>query len=254
MVEEQPLAGGNINRIVRIGDTVRRPWAAWTPAVHALLRHIRGRGFVGCPEPLGRDEQGREAVSYLEGEVGRYPAPDAFRSDAVLESTARLLRAYHDATAGFAADGPWQLARRAPEEVICHGDVGPHNSVLRGGRIVAFIDFDTAHPGPRAWDVAYAAYRFAPMAAPHSAHGFGDSAAQAARVRRFCDAYGLDASVSIADAAIARLEALVEFMRARAAAGDPAYRRNIEAGHLDAYRADIASIAARRDAFDGARI
>jgi len=47
-----------------------------------------------------------------------------------------------------------------PAEVICHGDVAPYNCVFRDGRPVAFIDFDTAHPGVRIWDLAYAAYRF----------------------------------------------------------------------------------------------
>ena len=40
----------------------------------------------------------------------------------------------------------WQLPPQDPTEVICHGDVGPYNAVLREGRIVALIDFDTAHP------------------------------------------------------------------------------------------------------------
>jgi len=35
--------------------------------------------------------------------------------------------------------------------------------VFRKGMPVALIDFDTAHPGPRIWDVAYAAYRFVPL-------------------------------------------------------------------------------------------
>ncbi|MDD6792702.1 MAG: phosphotransferase, partial [Thermobifida fusca] len=79
-----------------------------------------------------------------------------------------LLRRYHDATVGFVPprDAVWQLPERAPREVICHGDVAPYNTVFRTGLPVAFIDFDAAHPGPRLWDLALAAYRFVPLSAP----------------------------------------------------------------------------------------
>ena len=40
----------------------------WTPAVHALLAHLAGTGFTGAPRPLGFDEQGREVLTFLEGE------------------------------------------------------------------------------------------------------------------------------------------------------------------------------------------
>jgi hypothetical protein len=44
---ETPLEGGNMNgAVVRIGDTVRRPAGAWTPAVHALLNHLHTVGLV----------------------------------------------------------------------------------------------------------------------------------------------------------------------------------------------------------------
>ena len=38
--EEVPLTGGNITPVVRVGATVRRATGPWTPAVHALLRHL----------------------------------------------------------------------------------------------------------------------------------------------------------------------------------------------------------------------
>ena len=52
---------------VRIGETVHRPAGSWTPTVHALLCHIRARGFHLAPEPLGVDARGREVLSYLDG-------------------------------------------------------------------------------------------------------------------------------------------------------------------------------------------
>ena len=79
---------------------------------------------------------------------------------------ARLMRRYHDATVGYAPpDGAvWQLqATPGPHEVICHNDFAPYNLVFTNWRPHAIIDFDTAGPGPRIWDVSYAAYRFVPL-------------------------------------------------------------------------------------------
>ena len=66
---EVPLPGGvaNRGRVVRIGDTVRRPLRAASPATHALLRHLEKVGFDGAPRLLGVDEQGREVLGYIPG-------------------------------------------------------------------------------------------------------------------------------------------------------------------------------------------
>ena len=55
------LLGGTANRgqVVRVGDTVRRPQRATSPATHALLRHLADVGFDGAPRFLGVDEQAR---------------------------------------------------------------------------------------------------------------------------------------------------------------------------------------------------
>ena len=68
-MDEQPLPGGNAGGAVLAGGTVRRPAGPWTPAVHALLRHLEARGFAGAPRVLGLDEQGREILTYLPGET-----------------------------------------------------------------------------------------------------------------------------------------------------------------------------------------
>ena len=45
--------------------------------MHALLAHLAGKGFPGAPRPLGFDEQGREVLTFLEGETigSRKPRP-----------------------------------------------------------------------------------------------------------------------------------------------------------------------------------
>ncbi|WP_232306698.1 phosphotransferase [Thermobifida cellulosilytica] len=122
--------------------------------------------------------------------------------------------------------GGWQFPERAPVEVVCHGDFAPYNCVLRGSEVVGVIDFDTAHPGSRVWDVAYAAYRWVTLTRPDHVEALGSTAEQLVRVRLFCDAYGLDweGRGRLADVAVERLVALVEHMRAQAAAGNAAFR------------------------------
>ncbi|MGX5695037.1 DUF2510 domain-containing protein [Agromyces soli] len=63
----EPLAGGNMGDVLRIGDTVRRASGEWTPAVHLLLRTLRSAGILDVPEPLGLDETGREVLSFISG-------------------------------------------------------------------------------------------------------------------------------------------------------------------------------------------
>src|SRR5262249_44596626 len=73
--EEQALPGGKLSEgVVRAGTTVHRPTGPWTPAVHALLRHLEAAGFDGAPRVFGYDERGREVVEFIEGAV---PWPEA---------------------------------------------------------------------------------------------------------------------------------------------------------------------------------
>ena len=68
--------GGNVAAaVVRSGDTVRKPWTAATPAVHAFLRHLRDKRVPGVPEVLGRDERGRQVLAYVPGEQGEAAPP-----------------------------------------------------------------------------------------------------------------------------------------------------------------------------------
>ncbi len=190
--EEVPFEDGNVSRVVRVGQTVRRNTGAWTPAIHALLRYLREAGFTGCPEVLGMDERGREVLSFVPGETA--PASlEGCRDDATLVAAARLYRSFHDAVSGFVPprDARWRFTVGAPEdgEIVCHNDLGPWNTVIAGGQPVALIDWDFAAPAPRAWDLAYALWRWAPL---YAEERFGPLAERARRIAVFCDAYGWD--------------------------------------------------------------
>ncbi|MBM0275037.1 aminoglycoside phosphotransferase family protein [Micromonospora tarensis] len=255
MIDHEVLTGGGVNEVVRIGATVRRPTGPWSPRVHDLLRHLAAEGFRGAPRLHAVTDGGHEILDFLPGEVSGYPATPAAASAEALTTAARLLRAYHDATVEYARGAPrdgWQTAVTEPVEVICHGDYAPHNCVLDGNRVAGIIDFDHAQPGPRLWDVAYAAYRWVPMTAPGNADGFGTTAEQAARLRSFCDQYGLDDDkrVGFIDTVVARLHTMVDFMRTQAAAGNKAYAGHLADGHHIQYLNDAEYLLQQRSVFE----
>jgi hypothetical protein len=231
--------------VVRVGDTVRRASGPWTPTIHALLRHVRAAGFRAAPEPLGIDERGREILAVLPGRAATYPLPEFVWSDATLVRVARLLRAYHDASADFQvpAGAVWQLRAHEPAEVICHNDFCPYNLIFEGTEPTGVIDWDVASPGPRVHDMGTTAYRFVSLTDPDNPDApYTGRAEQARRLRAFCDAYG-DERIGPPDviaATLANLRELVDFIVTGAAAGDPAQRAVLERGDVTIYQRDIA--------------
>jgi hypothetical protein len=104
MGEGESLTGDGVTQgIVRIGDTVRRPLRPFSLTVQAYLAHLRDAGFTGAPLPFGVDEQGREVLSFVPGDVPRNPLPPETAGDDVLVALARLIRALHEASAGVGA-------------------------------------------------------------------------------------------------------------------------------------------------------
>lgn len=99
---EVPLAGGDVTEgVVRVGQTVRRPLGPHSPLVHEVLRHLERAGFDGAPRLLGIDDQGREILTYVDGEVAGRPLPDWVADEERIVSVARLVRRYDDAVAGL---------------------------------------------------------------------------------------------------------------------------------------------------------
>lgn len=60
-------------RVERAGDTVRRPMAFWSPAVHSLLRYLASIGFATC-EALARRGIEPQAGWIREGSLERFRA------------------------------------------------------------------------------------------------------------------------------------------------------------------------------------
>jgi hypothetical protein len=230
MTAEQPLFGGTANRgrVIRIGDTVRRPMRPASAATHALLRHLEAVGFGGAPRLLGVDELGREVLSYVEGEAVVPPYPAWAMTDSALVSVAHLLRDYHEATLSFRADlHVWSAAvppRFRGGSVTTHNDPNLDNVVFRDGRAIALIDFDLASPGARAWDVGCAARLWAPLRADvdvtDARRGAGIE-----RFRRFVDAYGLqgDERALVIDAVPATHDWCYDIVRDGAESGNEGF-------------------------------
>jgi hypothetical protein len=255
MIEEgTPLSGGNVTAVVRVGDTVRRATGPWSAAVHSLLRHLAAQGFDAAPRCLGLDTQGREILTFLPGEVGRYPLPLYMWSDTVLVGAARLLRRYHEATVGYVPPegAQWQMVDPDPaqHEVICHNDFAPYNLTFVDEQPAGIIDFDWAGPGPRLWDLAYAAYRFVPLsyADDIAALGLADPATQARRLHQFCAAYGDIDPQAVLPWIERRLEQMGATIRTQAAAGHVAFQRQLAEGHLAHYKRELIAFRRHRPA------
>ncbi len=169
------LAGGARRRIVRVGSTVRVPPHEQSAFIADLLRHLERVGFDGAPRWLGRTDDGHELLTYIEGTVPAHPPYNL--DDEQLVAASSLVLRFHDAVAGT------PLCRGA--ETVCHGDLGPHNTVFRDGRPVAIIDWDDdVGPGSRAVDFADAVWGFAEVTSESV-----PVAEQARRVAVMCATY-----------------------------------------------------------------
>ena len=175
---ETRLEGGDMNVIVRVGDTVRRP--PGPEHVRQLLLQYERVGFEGAPRFLGYDEKGREILTFVEGEPGFAPVPS---SDEVVVGIGKLLRRAHDAQDGLAPPG----------QVVAHMDLFWTNVIFRDGLPFALIDWELARPATRVIEVALAATYWAGIRIDEQLVEWGiPLERRGERLRLLCDAYGLD--------------------------------------------------------------
>jgi hypothetical protein len=221
-VDGELLTGGGLNQVFRVGDAVRRPAGPWAPRVHGLLRHLAPLGIA--PVPLALDDE-HELLTYLAGDVGHVFPSD----DASLVESALMLRRLHDATIPLVdqLDG-WQHAAREPVEVVLHGDFAPYNTVYRDGLPAGVFDFDSAHPGPRWWDVSWAIIQFV--------LGLPDDRKR--RTELFCKTYGIE---YVAEHVLTRLDDMIHTIREH-----PAFVLQRAEGHVDHYLGLIKYVQANR--------
>lgn len=162
--------------LVRIGSTIRRPLHDRSANVQAVLLHLEAVGFEGAPRFLGVDDKGREILTYIQGEV--LDGSPALMPERRLRTAAQLIRDFHDATA--------ETAITRGGDVVCHGDLGHHNTVFRGETAVGLIDWDDGvAPGSRLIDFAHAVWCFAAVGERALPISY-----QAYAIKVMCEVYG----------------------------------------------------------------
>lgn len=227
-MNEGPLVGGvaNAGAVVRVGGHVLRPSSPYTPSIHRFLSSLRAAGFGGASAPVGVDDDGRERLVFIEGDVPVPPYPAWAQTDQALVSVAELLRAFHHASEHFDPTGmSWseELADPAGGRLVCHNDVCLENVVFREGVAVGLLDFDFAAPGRALYDIAQFARMCVPIDDDVSATRLGwVSADRATRLRMVADTCGLSVAerfelLGILGEVIAHGGA---FVQARVLAGD----------------------------------
>ena len=188
------------NSVYRSGQVVVRETGPWAATVHSLLRHLEGVGFAGAPRVVGSgfDAQGRETLTYIEGEFTQ-PGPWSLEGAAAVGG---MLRELHRATASYrppagAIWAPWfGRPLGGPKRVTGHCDVAPWNIVARNGLPVALIDREFAGPVDPLVELAQACWLNAKLHDDIVAEreGLPPLADRARQLQAMVDAYGLSAS------------------------------------------------------------
>jgi hypothetical protein len=227
-VDEQRLSGGvaNAGAVVRVGAHVLRPANPHTRSIHRFLSSLRTAGFDGASMPVGIDDDGRERLVFIEGDVPVPPYPVWSQSDAALASIAVLMRRFHDAARSFDPSGTtWSREMADPARggpIVCHNDVCLENVVFRDGLAVGLLDFDFAAPGRPVYDLSQFVRMCVPIDDDVNAARLGWRPADLpARLRLAADAYGLDG---------AEREQLLEILSDSIARGGGFVRRRVEDG------------------------
>ncbi len=239
---EERLAGGFINEVVRVGDTVRRSGSLNTEFVARLLQHLDERGWNRAPRFLGIDEQGREILSFIEGVVPvDEDIPPSFSTDETLIALARMVREVHDLTAGTPLAGT--------EEVVCHNDLSPKNTVYRDDAgimmPVALIDWDLAAPRGRIYDVGHICWKYLNLGP-----SIADLDECARKIRIICEAYGLENLNGVVDAITWWQESSIWGIETGVEAGDKGMIRLKNAGVLPEIRASVTWVEKNRTALE----
>lgn len=143
MDNEFTLSGGrSTDGVVRVGNTVRRPHKNESEFANSFLSFLWENGFSHSQRYIGRDEHGRDIFEYIKGFV-----PDDI-GNTTLEQLCEFMKVvknFHDLSLQFTHTN----------QVVCHNDLSPCNTVFVDDKPVAIIDWDSARIGERWEDLAY---------------------------------------------------------------------------------------------------
>jgi len=253
MIEsERELTGGNISSVSTNGRIVYKDRKPQSATIQRLLQHLQNKGITFCPKPLGFDNNGREMLSFMNGNtIENYPDVSSITHKIeTVKQAASMLRKLHDATADFPKhpDDVWFLRYDGdlPKEVICHNDFAPYNITFENNLPIGLIDFDTACPAPGVWDIAYAVYRLVPLSesvydcVAGKYRGYVQSK-DCEEIKILLDiflkTYGFNDVLE--EYIIQRLSALVDLFDEECAKGNQAFIKMKQEGHQDFYIKEI---------------
>jgi len=196
MTLEIALRGGRVTEsVVKVNNTVRRPHKATSDFTNSILIFLHENNFHSCPEFLGRDEQGRDVYSFIEGYV-----PNDIGDTTILQlcSFMKLLRMFHDLSAIFL---------NSSEKVVCHNDPSPCNTVFLDGEPIALIDWDDAAVGERWEDLAYVLWLWINIGSHNR-----DEIHIMEHIKEALSAYGADANIKVdfAEKLLKRMDKVLE--------------------------------------------
>jgi hypothetical protein len=197
----RPLDGAGIEagRVIRDQSSVSRPGGDWSPSVQRVLAALVDSGMSEVPIPLGIDDDGREMLSFIEGEDQGWPLLPGIQSLEGARALGGLTRKLRGALQRYEipADAAWQgrTTAVASGEIVQHGDLGPWNLLWQdgGSRIVGVLDWELAEPEDPDYDLGFLAWHTTPAMDDDRAalRGFVGQLDRAARLRAFAAGAGM---------------------------------------------------------------
>jgi len=210
--------------------------------VHALLDYLSAR-VPGVPRVLGYDEQGREVLSYLHGRV--VDIDTELLSTEQIVSVVSWTREFHRAVAGFSHPGPWRYFRVAEPLLIGHNDIAPYNVCFDGDEVAGVFDWDLAGPTTPLLELAFIAWNCVPLW-----RDIGAGVA-AERLRTIAATYGCGFEAQqILHAVPPRIQAMLDWIPAAAAAGDQGMAHLMTVGEPGRSALSLTDLVSRIPAID----
>lgn len=193
--QETILSGGRTAAsVVRIGNTVHRSISPNAEFSQAFLTHLQKHDFNYAPKFLGVDEQGREILSYIEGEV---PNGDKITLPQII-TCVKVMRQFHDIAS--------LSTLKQDHETICHLDFAPWNVIFKDHEFVGIIDFDDSRPGKRVDDLAYLIWTFLDLGTSNESDN-----KQLSSMKEICKAYDLRDVLQLGNALLEQQYRILKF-------------------------------------------
>lgn len=192
---------GLFDRGIHIADgIVRRPRGYWSLAVFDLLQWLDRTGFGLSQRPVRLDEQ-YEYLQFIIGSDQGWPLLPFIQSLDGARAAGAFARQLEATLATYTPteSARWQSSVTTNvHEPIQHGDVGPWNLLWDSerGEECGIIDWDLAGPAPAGYDSGTLAWFMVPVMNDDRAYkrGFGTPIDREARLRAYCDGYGMSCS------------------------------------------------------------